>query len=199
MKLFTFHCADSNFRTYVYASGYGPLKCDMPFLKGILLERQMAFWKVCPSPPGIAIDFLHNGNSPPMEFISERVVRDLEEEGIPYACYTRMPIATILSKSKKLQNHLPPVYGVLEAMPGIKLHDKASGITRDAEGKVILTEPWKAIKWKYDASTWDGRDLFGKSSIFPGPTDDLVCTQRIVNLADAKGWTNVKFRELEVV
>jgi hypothetical protein len=45
-------------KTYPWASGYGPIE-NMPFLDGvspIIRDRELAFWKVNPMPPGIQID-----------------------------------------------------------------------------------------------------------------------------------------------
>ena len=163
------------------------------------------FWKVNPSEPGLIIgergsrwpDFLRNGGSPPLMFVSQRVVNSLQNAGIPIARITSMPIAKI--KARNLKNKPPPEYCVIEALPGIEMDYSASGIPIDTEGMPIIPMTIHPIPWKLKTSTWTGIDLFGWPRLPKRPDDVLICTDRIVELAKHDGWTNVRFDPIETV
>lgn len=207
MKFFEIK-SNLNDRTFVYASGYGPLNGPMPFLHDQLLENRRKFWEVNPSKPGLKIsqvgfkwpDCLGNGNSPPPYFLSNKILRSLESENIPIARCTPMPIAVIRSKSKKISEVIAPSYFVVEADPGIEIDYPKSGIPIDKQGKPILDplpKPWPPTRWVMKLSTWNGKDLFGWPAWHGGPSASLIVTERIVKLAEEDGWTNIRFEPVE--
>jgi len=192
---------------YVYASGYGPLPGGMPFLKSVFQEDMNAYWKVNPQKPGLHIDpgrkktwpdFLSNGNSPPMFFVSDRVVNSLKMNDIDPARLTEMPVAEIRGRGhKKIP---PPKYFAMEVNSGIEVAYEESGFKVDSEGKMIFpaTDRPRGSKLIFKLDTWDGSDLFSYTlhESSPPPHDILLCTERIVQLANTEGWTNVKFTEV---
>lgn len=195
---------------FVYASGYGPIKNGMPFLHPISLERRQAFWKVNPQKPGLYIDdrgfkwpdLLANGHSPPMFFAGEKIVNGLLSIGAPVSRTTEMPIAEILSKSKKLKAVSPPRYFVVETTPGIEVDFEASGFHVDENGRPILNPyPKPAPKLVFRADTWNGSDLFAYKHFGPtdGPYTQLFCTEKVKELAEKEGWTNIAFQPLETI
>lgn len=193
--------------SYVYASGYGPLTDGMPFLKGVFQEDMNAYWKVNPQKPGLHIDpgrkktwpdFLGNGNSPPMFFVSDRVVNSLKRNGIDPARLTEMPIAEIRGRGdKKIQ---PPKYFVVEVNPGIEIAYKASGYKVDKNEKMIFpaTDRPTDAQTYYSLESWDGSDLFSYAlhETFSPPHLTLLCTELILKIAETDAWTNVKFTEI---
>lgn len=196
--------------SFVYASGYGPLPGGTPFLKGVFLERRKEYWKINLEKPGLYIDpgrkkawpdFLSNGHSPPMFFVSDSVVNSLNNIGIVPYRLTEMPIAEIRGQGhKKIP---PPKYYVVEVNPGIEIAYEASGYKVGENGKMIfpaVDRPTDA-KTYYSLQSWDGTDLFSYAlhESFPPPHLTLLCTERIRKLAETDGWTNVKFTEVPTI
>jgi len=197
--------ASADEKGYNYASGYGPIS-SMPFLHPLTLARKKEFWKINPMKPGLLIessrnkwpDFLMCGSSSPNEFLSEKVLDSWNAENISFTHVTEMPIGRI--KSKKVQA-TPPRYFVVQVPPGIEVDFPASNIPTDAEGNPILKplpKPWPPIL-KLDAASWTGLDLFTWSNYRQSMGYDYLCTQRLVDLAERDGWTNVKFTPIEAV
>jgi hypothetical protein len=193
---------------FAWAGGYGPLE-SMPFLHPKFMERRLAYWKVNPEPPGLSIDpggrkwpdFLGNGHSPPMFFVSERVVSDFQNIDVPIARVTEMPIAEI--NAKALKSKPAPKYFVIETIPGIEVDWEATGFKLDASGNPILNpppNPWPS-PYRYRLKSWNGTDLFAYRHFGPadGPYIDMFCTERVKELAEKEGWTNVRFKPLELV
>ena len=187
---------------YAFASGYGPID-DLWFLNAKFLDRRRAYWKVNPEPPGLSIepnakswpDFLGNGHSPPMFFVSERVVESLLRFGASLGRRTEMPIAEI--NAKALKSKPPPRYFVVETIPGLEVDLVATGFKLDAVGKAIVTpppNPWPT-PYHYRASSWNGSDLFSYRHFGPtdGPYTEMFCAERVKDLAQGEGWTNVRF------
>ena len=191
---------------YAWSSGYRPIS-EMPYLEEIgedFRESMLAFWSVNPGKPGMNVD---RGGSVwgdcisvslgwPHECYSGRVVRDLQEAGIELLRTTEMPIAEILAK--RLQKKSPPSYHVIEAPRGIDIDFPASGYPIGADGKPETQKRDPAFKGPLAlaAATWDGRHLFCART---GSTMNLHCTEKVKDLAEEKGWTNVKFTEVPVV
>lgn len=191
---------------FPWAVGYGPLQ-SMPFLDGLskaLRERRSNYWRVNPSLPGMNIDpggrswshMIGCGLGMPEFFVSEKLLQDLEDFETPIMRTTEIPIASIAAKA--LRKFPAPKYYVLEAIPGIECAWEAMGIPLDGNRKPILQpRPNPFPKAKYSLSSWNGLDLFSP----PGGiiTTSLFCTERVKELAEQKGWTNVKFVPLDVV
>ncbi len=201
-----FSIRDDSFsnKVYPWVHGYGPLTGPMPFIPAHLLEWELAFWKVNPAPPGLKID---NGEpwrratkwpdvlgATSIMPVSERVVESLISAGYPPDIRTEMPIARI--DVKRLREIPAPKYFILQYNQGIKIHDEASQIVRDETGKITF-HGGKNPRWVYDLSTWNGADIFGSPMASPGPSDSLLCTEKIIELAKRDRWTNVRFEPVE--
>jgi len=190
-------------RKYPWAAGYGPLEMEQmtPFLSGMpasFRDRKLGFWNIDPQPPGLEIDpggttwsdFIGCGSSPPSFFVSESVLRDLEENGIEILRKTEMPIAKI--NAKRLQKESPPKYYILEAIPGIARAWDLMGIQLDGDGQPVPNlMPSPRPEAIYRTSSWNGLDLCSFSDA--PQTTCLICTDRVKELAETKGWTNVQF------
>lgn len=202
--------SDTKGNGYVYASGYGPLPGGMPFLKSGFLSQMEKYWEINQQKPGLYIDpgrkkgwpdFLSNGHSPPMFFVSHRVVNSLNNIGIDPARLTAMPIAEIQGRGHR--KNQPPKYFVIEVNSGIEVAYEESGFKVDSEGKMIFpaTERPRGSKLIFKLDTWDGSDLFSYTlhESSPPPHDILLCTERILQLAEADGWTNARFTEVPTI
>jgi hypothetical protein len=187
-----------------WAAGWGPLEC-MPFFQRfapVMQESKKRFWKVNPRPPGLIVDpggeiwtdVIGCGGSPPSFFVSDKIVSDLNAAGIRILCATEMPIAKNLSKA--LKSVPSPKYYVLEAEPGINYAYDLMGLKLDSNGKPIIDRTKKFPESIYSLSTWNGADLFGKRAVFDS-TVDLLCTERVKELAERKGWTNIDFKSVK--
>lgn len=191
-----------------WAGGYGPIS-DLWFLHGTSLKRKLAFWDINPMAPGLHIDsgakhwpdILGCGGSPPLLFVSGRVVASLRSIGAPMGRVTEMPIAEI--NAKALKSKPAPKYYVVETLPGIEVDLEATGFNLDAEGKAIVhppPNPWPK-HYCYCLNTWTGADLFAYRHFGPtdGPYTDMFCTERVKELAENQGWTNVQFESICVI
>lgn len=177
----------------------------MPFLQDINPEFEKSlrdYWKMNPTLPGMEIDpgasvwsdVIHCGGGPPGKFFSDKIVSSLENAQIPILRKTLMPIAKI--RSKRLQSVPPPNYYVVETIPGMAVDYDAMGIETDEDGKPLRSNGWKLFEAKVvmDLKTWNGLDLFSFSN--RGGPINLVCTDRLRQLAEEEGWTNVCFRPI---
>jgi hypothetical protein len=205
MKVYEIESWAVGYTNFPWVGGWGPIE-KMPFfgrLPPATQESKRGFWKVNPRPPGLKIDpggkiladVLGCGGGPPSFFVSERIVNDLHTEGIPILCATEMPIAKKLSKA--LRDVTPPKYYVLEAEPGINYAYDLMGLELDESGKPIFDRSKRIPEAIYRLSTWNGADLFGKRAICDS-TIDLLCTERVKNLAECNGWTNIEFKPVKV-
>lgn len=208
MKFYEFTSSHVGGRTFPWASGYGPLS-EMPFMDNlpeVFRENMSQFWKVNPSAPGMDIDpggkswsdMIGSGLGLPSHFVSERIIRDLNENSIPFLRATEMPIASIMAKA--LKKIPPPKYYVLEAEPGLEVwSEKVSVEDQIAARKEIPSRFILPSRLKGNADSWKGMDLMSPLSPTGNMmTASLYCTDRIKELADQKGWTNVKFEEISV-
>ena len=194
---------------FAWAGGFGPLPGGMPFLHPTELKMSNAFWHMNPMPPGVTIDrgarawpdLLGHGGGSPSFFASERVLNDLRSIDAPIARVTEMPIAEI--NARALKSKPAPRYFVIETIPGIEVDLIATGFRVDAAGRAILDPPPKPSPWpyRYRASSWNGTDLFAYRHFGPtnGPYTDLFCTERVKELAEREGWTNVRFKPLPAI
>jgi hypothetical protein len=209
MKFYEFSSSHVGGRTFPWASGYGPLP-EMPFLDVLpdaFRERRMQYWKVNPSPPGIDIDpggrtwsdMIGSGLGLPSHFVSERIIRDWNENSIPFLRATEIPIASIMAKA--LKKIPPPKYYVLEAEPGLVVwSEKISIEDQIAASKETPRRFLLPSRLKGKADSWNGKDLMSPISATGNlVTISLYCTERIKELAEQKGWTNVKFEEIELM
>lgn len=191
-----------------FASGYGAID-DLWFLSPAHSKSFSAFWKINPKQPGLSIepnaknwpDFLGNGNSPPMFFVAGRVVESLRSIGAISGRVTEMPIAEI--NAKALRRKPAPKYYVVETKVGIELDLIASGFEIDADGHAIvdpLPQPWPPLL-RHRLDSWNGVDLFACRDFDPtdGPYIEMLCTERVKELAEREGWTNVRFETLALV
>jgi hypothetical protein len=207
MKFSRFTSSHVGGRTFPWASGYGPLPA-MPFLDALpeaLRENMSRFWKVNPSPPGMDIepggrcwsDMIGCGQGLPSQFVSERIIRDLNENSIPFLRATEMPIATIMAKG--LKRNPPPKYYVLEAGPGLEIWNEKISVEEQTAAKDEIPPRFLLpSRSKCKADSWNGMDLmspFGATGNLV--TISLYCTDRVKELAEQKGWTNVQFSPLE--
>jgi hypothetical protein len=192
MNFFRIDHDSTNTRSFAWAAGFGPLLTEMTFLNPVEKERYEKFWKVNPRRPGIIVDdgesrakwwpdFMGHGGGSPRFFASEKVVRSLEGTGIEYARTTEMPIAEVICKD--LNSTEPPRYFVLEADPGIEIDHEAS-----------TGRPARVFR----ESSWTGKDLMGWPNIWNSPSPSLICTEKVVELARAAGWTNVRFEKIHL-
>ncbi len=209
MQIYQFTYDHIGGKIYPWASGFGPLK-EMPFFEGIpkiLHERCLRSWEVNPMPPGIEIDpggklwsdKIGCGAGSYINFVSEKLLRDLDESGIPILRATEMPIARILAKA--LRKIPPPKYYVLEAAPGIETWNESVSVQEQIAARNEVPSRFLLPSRKLcKAATWNGTDLFSPSSPTGNTlTASLYCTGRVKDLAEQKGWTNVKFVPLEMV
>jgi hypothetical protein len=208
MTLYTIDHDQWSTKGFAWAAGYGPLP-EMPFIHPTYMKSKKAYWAVNPEPPGLSIDpggrkwpdLLGNGHSPPMFFVSERVLNDLRSIDAPIARATEMPIAEI--NAKALRNKPAPRYFVIETYPGIEVDLAATGFPVDANGKAILDpppKPWPS-PLKHSRETWNGADLFDYRHFGPtdGPYINLLCSERVKQLAEENKWTNVRFKPIDLV
>jgi hypothetical protein len=192
---------------YPWAAGYGALP-EMPFIQELQLDfrnSMVGFWKVNPRKPGMDIDpkgkvwsdFVGNGLGNPSYFVSDKVITDLEANGIEVWRKTAMPIAS--NASKRLSKLLAPGYFVLEAERGIDADFMASGVPLDAHGNPLMRQrsPQQSGPLVMNLNSWNGKDLVTFRNW--GDTMTVACTERVKKLSGEKGWTNVQFTPLPVI
>lgn len=182
---------------YPYASGYGPLTVEMPFLTGKIREVTLEFWKVNPRKPGLYID--EKGTkwgdimavylTPPAWVISERVLTCFQKLSGKIETTTEFPVAEI--KAKKLKEIPPPRYFTIQLGGGIEVDWSATGVEHDKLGNPIII-PGKIPPRIAKLSSWNGDDIFCWSNWDPARTS-ILCTERVVELAEKEKWTNVRF------
>lgn len=191
-----------------WAGGYGPID-DLWFLRPPFLASKLRFWEVNPKPPGIHIDsggrhwpdILGCGSSPPLFFVSDRVVNSLRAINATMGRVTEMPMAEI--KAKALKSKPAPKYYVIETIPCIEVDLVATGFKLDVHGKAIVNpppKPWPS-PYRYRLDTWNGADLFAYRNFGPteGPYTEMFCTERVKELAEKERWTNVLFEPLFII
>ncbi len=209
MQFYKFTYDHAGGKKYPWSSGFGPLR-EMPFFDSLpkaLIERNLRSWEVNPMPPGMEIDL--NGKSwadmigcgagSYVNFVSEKLLGDLSENSISILRATEMPISKIAAKA--LQKIPAPKYFVLEAAPGIMVWSETVSVQDQVAARSEVPSRYlPPYRWKCKTDSWNGMDLFSPSSPTGNTlTASLYCTDRIKELAEQKGWTNVKFVPLEMV
>lgn len=205
-KFYKLSDASSDTRGFAWCPGYGPID-SMPFLTDEYIERQRQFWEVNKSRPlGMLVDdgnpwakakkwpdFLGHGGGIPSFFVSEKVVETLNREAISYFRLTEIPVGEIDSKGLKEQE--PPKYYVLEVEPGLHLNYEASMVPLDEQGAPqFQLRPSHFGVWNIGRlETWNGSDLFAWEGFPAKILSNLLCTERIIEIAKKYKWTNVKF------
>lgn len=190
---------------YPWVAGWGPLE-KMPFFDSFppgTQKMKEQSWKINSDSPGLYIDpggrvwsdVMGCGGGPPSFFVSERIINDLQAEGIPMLRATEVPIAQNLSKA--LKDVPAPKYYVLEADPGISYAYDLMGLDLDQNGKPIIDRTKMFPECIYRLSSWSGADLFGKKAVFDS-TIDILCTEKVKDLAERNGWTNIQFKPVKV-
>lgn len=190
-------------KKYAFAGGYGPVE-NLWFLKPAFLASKQAFWNINRQLPGVRIetggttwpDILGCGNSPPPFFVSERMIESLIAFGARFGRISEMPIAEI--KAKALISKTTPRYFVLETLTGIEVDFAASNIPTNSLGEPILVplpKPWPALI-NVRGSSWNGADVFAYSNFGESPHLEFLCTERVQQLAQREGWTNLRFDSL---
>lgn len=166
------------------------------------------FWKINSRPPGLAFetqgsegqanywpDVLGCGAATPGFFVSERILMDLQNAGIPYLRATEIPSNE--PYPRKLRGVPPPKYHVLEAIRGI-LHDyDAMGVPVDSNGRPVYIGNKPFPKHVCRLSSWNNNDLFSYTDVIWTLT--IMCTEKVVNLAKEKKWTNIEFKPVLTV
>jgi hypothetical protein len=194
---------------YAFAAGYYPFN-DMAFMDEMdELKRKMMldFWRINPCEPGIEIeesascwpDVMSCTFSPPSCFFSRKVLESLEAHGIAAKRATFIPVGK-LAKGK-IKTVPPPDYFIIEALPGIQIDYAASGYTVDADGypDTKIRRPTPRPVLQHDPETWSGLDLFCSSNYFGRPRYlQLLCTERVREIAAEDGWENVHFQRVRV-
>lgn len=185
---------------YPWVASWGPLE-DMPFFETLAPATQkvkMQSWEINCDPPGLSIDpggnewadVLGCGGGPPSYFVSERIVNELQQMGVPFLRATEIPIAKNLSKA--LKDVPAPKYFILEAEPGINYAYDLMGLAVNHSGKPVIDRSKKFPDSIYRLSSWNGADLFGKRGFYDS-TINLLCTDIVKNLAERNKWTNIEF------
>ena len=213
MKFFKISFQDAGDSKYAWASGYGPIAAnidEIPFLKNspeAFKKNKQEFWQFNNSPSGIKLDpggkvwpdILGCGGGPPHFFISQKILNDLRDSGVPCLRVTEMPL--IQPFPKKLRDVPPPTYYVFEGIPGLEAAWDATGIPHDKDNKIDLSQgyprPWPPSDWKVRESSWTGLDLMSYKNWQMPMT--LVCTDEIKDIAKARKWSNIRFQPLITV
>lgn len=206
MRFYSIGTLSSYGTKFAWADGYGPLE-NMPFFEDLpdtIKIPRLGYWSVNPSNPGLEIyqgssvwpDCIGVGIGWPYRCYSNRIVEDLEAAGIGIWRKTGMPIASVLAK--RLLKKPAPRYFVLEAEHGIETDYDASGVPRKSDGSPDVSKRPKHLKGPLAVkfSTWNGKPLFSCNN---DSTMVLFCTEEVKQLAEDKGWTNVKFEEVSCV
>ncbi len=205
MKFYELRNGSSDSKVFAWAGYMRPLEGEMPFLHPFELEREKGFWALQEAgPPGLCIesgriwpDFLGNGGGSPSPFLSGKVLQTLRENRIRFERATPIPIATIEDRRLKLED--APEYFVLQVHSGIEVDFAASKVAINSEGNLIYPKPWHGV-WKLRLSTWDGSDLFTFSNIGKYAMGTrLICTEKLVQLAEQDGWKNAQFSPIFAV
>lgn len=194
---------------FAFASGYNPFG-GMEFMDEwheTARRSRVDFWKINPGEPGIEIDecascwpdVMSCTFAPPSCFYSRKVLESLKSHGISVKRATLIPIGKIVKG--KIKAVPPPDYFIIEALPGIQIDYAASGYNVDDCGypdeKIPRPTPRPILQ--HDPETWTGLDLFCSSNYFGRPRFlQLLCNERVREIAAKDGWTNVAFQRVRV-
>lgn len=139
-------------------------------------------------------------------FVSERVIQNLVDEGIPFCRANEFPIGEI--ESPTTRKIPPPKYFVLEADIGIEMGQQMKYVpigylppgklpSIPAGGIIEQEQPHPCPS--YD--TWNGSPLFTARNpdVENQQYTRLYCDHRVTFLAMKEKWTNFKANELHVI
>ena len=205
MNVYKFTSWAVGYTQYPWVGEWGPL-VEMPFFNDFppaLKEMIKKSWEVNRSAPGMSIDrggkewsdVIGCGGGSPSYFVSERILKDLADEGIPIFRATEMPVYKNFSHALRL---LPrPRYYVLEAEPGIQIRMEPVPVDVQLAASREVPPRWVSpFRVSASLDSWNGSDLFSPSSGL-GLTS-VYCTDRIKDLSEKRGWTNVSFDPVEL-
>lgn len=199
MKLY--QLTDRDGRGFPYAHTYGKPNGQLPFLSEDQIERRSKMWDWRNRPHGIVTgdagtkwgDFMMCGFAPPRTFITQRVMESLRRMRGNVLTATEFPIAEV--KSKKLRDIPPPRYFAVQWEAGIEPDWRAMEVPHDDQGRPISTRPVGTLIAK--SSTWNGADIFSWHGW--GNNLPMLCTEKIVELAEEEKWTNCEFKTVMMV
>ena len=202
MKLYELSDRGCYSRGFPYVRCYGKLTGQMPFLVGEAFEIHNKFWHVNPYKPGIETgdsgtkwgDFMMCAFMPPYTFINDRVLETLRRERGCVLTATEFPIAEV--KSKKLRDIPPPRYFAVQWEAGIEPDWRAMEVPHDDQGRPITTRPVGTLIAK--SSTWNGADIFSWAN-WDETHLKMLCTEKIVDLAEKEKWTNCEFKPVMTI
>lgn len=161
-----------------------------PDVPGLHVEERASHWP----------DVMFCGGRPPSCFFSRKVIESLDAHGIAVKRLTPIPVGKF--GEGKLKSVPLPDYFVIEAIPGIRIDYAASGFVVDADGNPVpgAPIPKPPPTTQYDPATWSGLDLFCVSNGRAGGPYylELLCTERVKEIAKQDGWTDVSFDRLYV-
>lgn len=201
MKLFKIQDNHFNTRGFSYVQGYGPIPGEMPFLRGQIRDSKLAYWALSPRPPGFYTgeagvkwgDFMMCGAGPMGFLVSQRVVGSIEKLNCVITHCTRMPVAEV--RSKKLKSIPPPDYFVLQVGGGVDVDWAGMGIELDDQNRPVY-DPVRTLKPIPKLDSWNGADVFSWKNWGVGSGLTLLCTEKVVEIAEREKWTNVRFEPL---
>lgn len=187
---------------YAYASGYTPLPDRKSFVPPARAAHHRRFTEINGHKPGIQIsgegskwpDFLVNGGGYVQFFVSERVIRDLDEAGVEILDATEFPIESIEASRTRLKIEDAPRYFVLEAHPEMVPDWAAMRVPIGPDGRPQTPYPPRSSlePFLYRKDTWSGRDLV--SSV--NATTRLFSSERLKEYGEARKWTNASFERI---
>lgn len=191
MKLFQLRDRGCYSPGFPYAHTYGKPDRPIPFWSSDQIERKSKMWDWRNRPHGIVTgdagtkwgDFMMCGFAPPRTFISHRVLESLRKMPGQILTETEFPVAEV--KSKKLRDVPPPRYFAPQWAPGIEVDWDVTGRERDEAANM---RPLVA-----KLSTWNGADIFSWAN-WDETRLTMLCTEKIVELAEKEKWTNAEFK-----
>ena len=201
MNIYYIESGGPDVKGFPFSNSIGRLPSRPPFFDEIEWLRIQAWWKVNPREnlPGIYTDndrgtkwgdILRCSTGYVQLLLSERVLSGLRSLGSDIWKATELPVVHI--GTKKMRSIPPPRYFVVQASSGIERDWAASGIPFDTEGKPII-DPLNLKPAIAKLSTWNGQDIFSWSNMGNKLGLTLLCTERVVELAEKEKWTNVRF------
>lgn len=133
----------------------------------------------------------------PFLIVSESVVNAWHDAGILCFQYYIVNVAQVRSKSKQLNEMIPPHYYRIEIDGRCEIDLGASGleVVRYApECEYLATNPSLATGFQMVAGSWDGSPLFRDPLHYPRVS---FCTQLVLDLARTYRFTNFRFEPME--
>jgi len=148
-------------------------------------------------------DHIGGGFTMPGFYVSERVKKSLDKEGVKYD--KAFPASVWMHElPPALKNVPPPKYYWLYPLTGVEIDLTASGfvnIRRSPTTGLLYgdlpdrLDPCSLKEVAFVDGSWTGADLFVSSR----SPSRIFCTRRIIDLASKHRWTNFKFVPIEHV